>query len=67
MILDKTLEEFKKEIGDKDRNYPALFCDEYCKYPEIVNSEGYSEDKFFEELNTRYCDDCPLNKLFIGE
>lgn len=59
------LQEFKKQIGDKNGNYPEKICDNYCKYPEIVNNKGYSEDKFFEVLNTEYCDDCPINQLFM--
>ena len=51
------LQEFKKQIGDKNGNYPEKICDNYCKYPEIYSNEE-EEDKLYE-----HCDKCPLNKL----
>lgn len=60
-----TIYEFKKEVGDPNGNYPELICDEYCKYPGIVMNEGWEGDAFFDELNRRYCCDCPIIQLFL--
>ena len=60
-----TIAEFKELVGDPQGNFPELVCDEYCRYPDIIHAEGWTEDAFFDQLNYRYCDDCPINKLFV--
>ena len=38
------------------------FCNDYCKHQEKFANVG-EDDKRFDELINKYCDNCPINKI----
>jgi len=45
----KTAYEIMEEVAEE-------FCNEYCRFPFLVEDE--------DELYSKHCEKCPINKLF---
>ena len=39
------------------------FCNNYCKHQEEF-SKGNKNDKHYDELIEKCCNDCPLNRIY---
>lgn len=46
----------EKRVSDIMKEVAEEFCNGYCRFPFLVEDE--------EELYSKHCEKCPINKLF---
>lgn len=62
-MSSKSKEDKKVTVTELLDEIVQAFCVDYCKYPDICESEKNDPDEAEQMLYEKYCENCPMNKI----